>query len=210
MRRGCTPNQIIKRPDGRETVVHYDGDTQDIINTILWADGYADRYINKGAAQCLRGKDDYETARNVWNFVKRNLTYWPDQPGHERVKSPGALFHNKKGDCKSYSLAAAAILRALGVRGVHYRFAAYDGNKNYTHVYVVIDQPGNQKPIIVDAVHSKFDDEVYWSKAVDYAATGKRAAVSGTPAVNGTFSDIMGIAIAFGIVWAFKSIVLDK
>lgn len=165
----CNPSEIFKSSPLREKVRYKDGDTSDIIRVIMDMDAVADKYVNVSAAQCLVGEDDYETLYNVWNFVKKNVKYKPDARGKEIVKSPAALFKMGKGDCKSFSIAEAALLRALGFKGIRFRFTSYDGNRDVTHVYVVCKLRGED--VIMDAVHSKFDEEVRYSYKRDISAS---------------------------------------
>lgn len=165
----CNPSEIFKSSSLREKVRYKDGDTSDIIRVIMDMDAVSDRYVNAEAAQCLVGEDDYETLYNVWKFVKKNVTYKPDARGKEIVKSPAALFKMGKGDCKSFSIAEAALLRALGFKGIRFRFTSYDSNRDVTHVYVVCKLRGED--VIMDAVHSKFDEEVRYSYKKDISAS---------------------------------------
>lgn len=163
MKMHCDPRSIIKKSEKEVYERHRNGDTADIISTILYADARSGTFITNGV-ECLRGANEYETLRNVWAFVKHNIEYRADRAGHERVKSPGALFTIGHGDCKSFSIAIAAILRALGI-SYRYRFTAY-GPGDVTHVYVIAD--GNRGPVILDAVHKKFDEEAryYYKKDI--------------------------------------------
>ena len=162
--------------------LHYsDGSTEDIVSVILRKDREADQYIDKAAAQCLRGKDDYETLRNVWRFVKYNVRYKTDRPGKEIVKSPAALFELRSGDCKSFSISEAALLRALGFKGIRYRFTSYKNNKVVTHVYIVVKSGGED--VILDAVYGVFDqeDNYKWKKDLPASQRFKNSAISGLP-----------------------------
>ena len=193
----CSPKEVFAAPKNRERVRFQSGNTADIITTILEADRSADSTVID--AECLRGRNDYETARNVWAYVKGNVRYRADRPGHERIKSPAALFDSKVGDCKSFSIAEAALLRALGFKNVYYRFAAYTPG-DFTHVYVVL-KPRGREEIILDAVHTRFDDEVAYRNARDYRASGGGArGVAGLPGsqVNGTFSTAITLATLAG------------
>jgi predicted transglutaminase-like cysteine proteinase len=165
---GCEPKKIFKRSALTERLLFQDGQTKDIIAVILEMDAEADRFVNKEAAQCLQGSTQYETLRNVWNFVKRNVTYKADNRGKEVVKSPAALFEIGRGDCKSFSIAEAALLRSLGFKGIRYRFAAYGSSTEVSHVYIVVKLSG--KDVILDAVHSRFDDEVSYNYKKDISA----------------------------------------
>lgn len=175
----CNPSEIIRPHKGTERVRYKNGDTEDIIAVIMSMDAQSDSTIDPKSVECLRGSDGYDTLRNIWKFVKNNVRYKPDARGKERVKSPAALFAAGSGDCKSFSIAEAALLRALGFKNIRYRFASYSANGDVTHVYVVCKYDG--KDVIMDAVHSRFDDEVPYSWKMD-----KRA---NTTAINGV-SDI--------------------
>lgn len=174
MRGACDPARLIRHSPQTEIMRHRNGETADIVDTILYMDAHSAQWVVTENVDCLRGESDYDTARNVWRFVKNNLRYRADRPGHERVKSPGALYTSRTGDCKSFSIAEGALLRALGIP-YKYRFAAYEPG-DFTHVYIVATAEG--QPVIMDAVHSKFDHEVPFYRKKDMQAA-KIAGVHG-------------------------------
>lgn len=159
----CSPQTIILRSDQTEKTRYRNGETEDIIETIMAMDADSARWVNAGAAECLQGATVHDTLHNVWAFVKQNTRYRADRPGHERVQSPGALFASGVGDCKSMSIAEGALLRTLGIR-YKYRFAAYEPG-DFTHVYIVAATPDGWTPL--DAVHSKPFEEVRYRKIKD-------------------------------------------
>lgn len=175
----CNPEAIINISDRTERVRYHDGDTGDIIETILWMDQNSRRWINQdAAADCLRGSTTEQTLRNVWSFVRSNVRYQADRPGYEKVQSPGALFTgSRKGDCKSLSIAEAALLRALDIP-YKYRFASYEPGGDYTHVYVVAKTSKGWAPL--DAVYD------YPLKEQQYV---KKTDLSPRPAINGINAD---------------------
>lgn len=190
----CQPDRIIKKSPQWEILRHRDGETADIIETILYADSKSKGFVMFGV-DCLKGASEYDTLKNVWKFVKGNIRYRADRPGHERIKSPGALFASGYGDCKSLSVSIGAILRALGIP-FQYRFTAYD-NGEFSHVYVVAD--GANGPVVLDAVHTKFDDEVPYHRKKDIRPPNS-ASVNGLPkiAVKGC-GLLIGAAIIYGL-----------
>lgn len=195
----CQPKDIIKTSALKERIRYRDGDTQDIVKVIMDMDAVSDKYVDAEAAECLAGEEDYETLRNIWKFVKSNLTYKADPRGKEVVKSPAALFSIGKGDCKSFSISEVALLRALGFKGIRYRFAAYDGGRDVTHVYVVCKL--NSKDVILDAVHSKFDEEVGYSMKKDIPAARGISGIGATPkAYTGQLSFLKLFALGL-IAW---------
>ncbi len=200
----CSPEHIINTSDQTEKTRYRDGDTDDIIETIMWMDANSRRWVrDEVAAECLRGDTPEETLRNVWAFVKHNVKYRADRPGHERVKSPGALYTSGSGDCKSFSIAEAALLRALGIP-YKYRFASYDGG-DYTHVYVIARMPSGWLP--VDAVYGKALAEERYTKKVDVAP---RKAINGTssdkwtPATGSAGINWTGIALVGIVLYLLK------
>lgn len=203
----CDPYSIIKAPRGREDQRFANGETDDIISVILEADAISDRTINTAGIDCLRGATGYDTLNNVWRFVKYNNRYNADK-SHQKIKTPSALFHSGTGDCKSYAVATAALLRALGFTGIRYRFASYAPGP-YTHVYVVCRLNG--RTVVLDSVHSRFDDEVPYTAKKDYAATGI-SGINGLPAsqqgyrVNGTIQNFLTLAALAASGWLLSEI----
>lgn len=174
----CNPAGIIRQSPMTEIIRHRNGDTGDIIETILAMDAQSARWVQGAGLDCLRGATERQTLENVWRFVRFNLRYRADQVGLERVKSPGALFTSGVGDCKSFSIAEAALLRALGF-SYRYRFTAYEPG-DFTHVYVVADS--SEGPVILDAVHTRFDEEVPYRRKKDIRPGG--AGLSGIGSIN--------------------------
>lgn len=145
---------------------HADGNTQDIIDTVLYADGLAAPYT-KEFAQTLRGGDLKTTCRNIWEFVKKQIPYKLDESGYQWVKSPGRLWKDKGGDCKSFSVFTASCLKNLGIK-YGYRFSSYRTDPTPTHVYVYVPN-GKGQEIILDSVwDGPFNTEKKYTHKKDY------------------------------------------
>ncbi|HRI01831.1 MAG TPA: hypothetical protein PK006_12320 [Saprospiraceae bacterium] len=169
-----TASRLIPQPDWVTNTVHQDGDTMDIINALLAADGWKNNRAAKSmsdVANNLESDNPYSTLYNVWTFVHTNIRYKADEDGHEKIKDPSYLYHSGEGDCKSFSLMIGAILRNYPNIGFSYRFVSYPGQKNFSHVYVIAKMPDRKKEIILDAVHTKFDEEVPYHKKMDKEMT---------------------------------------
>ena len=138
------PNQTI--------TIKKRGNNSDIINTIHSYMPYAIGQSKKRAS-IFKGKDNKETCRNIWSFLKHNIKYVEDSVHFQDIKLPDRLVKERKGDCKSFSMFTASILECLGIP---YKFAytSYTHNKTPQHVYVQTDDG-----IIIDAVWRKFNDE---------------------------------------------------
>lgn len=198
----CRVENIVLEADGVLENRFRNGDTRDIIRVIQEADRMADDQIHPEGAECLRGGNQMETLKNVWAFIRANVQYKADKPGFELVKTPGALFRQyKSGDCKSMSIAAAALLRALGFSGIRYRFVAFEPG-DFTHVFVVVRVGGED--VILDAVFGRFGKTQAWHHFKDYAVTRSKVASLGQ--VSGPIETGMKILIGISALWLASKI----
>lgn len=170
----------ISKPLGVSRLVHKNGTTLDIINTITWADKQPEHgNSTKAVAESLRGKDLPNTLYNVWYWVKNNVRYVLDPIGKQFVKSPAATWRDGYSDCKSRSLFITSFLKNLKIP-YGYRFASYTGSYPFSHVYVVVK--ANGKEYILDPDMPKFNiqktDNLYFKdymSEISYVAgIGKR------------------------------------
>jgi len=193
----CDPAHLIKNSPQVELLRHREGGTEDIIEAIMYMDAHSHEWITE-RVDCLRGSTDYDTLRNVWSFVRNTLRYRADRPGHERVKSPGALFTSGVGDCKSMSIAVGAILRSLGY-AYRYRFTAYEPG-DYSHVYVVAtDAQGHD--VILDTVHTAFDEEVQYRRKKDLKPQATHIGNTPPPTVSGHRFPILRVGLALWVAY---------
>lgn len=182
-------------------VMYENADTAGIIQVILLADGQAAQYTET-VAPLFVGDDLEETCENIFDFLKKNIRYKKDPSGHEQIKSPGRLWEIKEGDCKSFAVFIASILKNLGVPYV-YRFAHYPNgiswDKDVNHVFVVAD-PWGQK-IKIDPVTNYFDYEEPYTYAEDWDPEigGPVRSING-PTINWTRM-ITNILIAIGAIY---------
>lgn len=171
----------IKPSTEREEVMFADGDTDDIVSVILHGDSLAAPFT-RDFAPYFRAGSTMATGQKVWDFVKQNIRYKKDKNGHERIKSPGKLWQDKEGDCKSMSLFVASILRNLGIP-YKYRFAHYPNpsrpwDKDVNHVFVVaLGSAGQEIPI--DTVADRFNYEEPYEFAYDHEVNAAKENISG-------------------------------
>jgi hypothetical protein len=151
----------------RDILVHQQ-DVGDIITGILLThDRYAKEYDK--IVGFFIGRDGIETAKNVWAFVKRNVTYKVEPENEQLLKSPAAIItpatiggKRNTSDCKNMSLFIGGILAAAERKGQKinwcYRFSSYKFlDKVPQHVFCVIN-PDTSKEIWVDAVLPTFNN----------------------------------------------------
>lgn len=139
--------------------------TNDIIESIL---NNHKKYINeyKNISSFFKGSNNYETGKNIYNYLKKNISYKIDSANQQLIKSPAAILATKEADCKMYSNFAASILDNLKIPFV-YRFAGYSAFDNQpAHVFVVIN-PNTKKEIWLDPVLRQYDYKKPYNFKID-------------------------------------------
>lgn len=130
----------------------------------------------KKIARVFLGKNKRETAKNIWNFLKKYVPYNEEPEHRQTIKSPAAIlitgiYNTEKNDCKNYALFSAGILQGLNDLGYKinysFRYASYNlFDKTPGHVFVVVD-PGTKKEIWIDPVLKEFDYKKQYNYAKD-------------------------------------------
>ncbi len=115
-----------------------------------------------------------DTAHLLFKVLKKNVVYDVEHPDNQQVKSPGAIFHQRHGDCKHYASVIIGVADALRRKGKkikgRYRFVADGPDQEIHHVFAVLeDEQGNE--VWVDPVLSTFNTQpvFYNIKDVDMA-----------------------------------------
>jgi hypothetical protein len=169
---------VLPKPFFNKEIIVRNQTADDIISEVLMSDVlFADQY--KIIAHYFDDYDPSQIARNIWNFLKKNIRYVIETDEKQTTCSPAILMSRGTGDCKHYSLFAAGILRALGLPHF-FRFASYDLlNKEPGHVYVVMTY--DDEPVIIDAVMPVFNQEKTWIYKIDKQPKQMLTRVSGFP-----------------------------
>lgn len=142
--------------------VKNNGNTQDIINTILKQDKIYYPNFEEFSKQ-FNGRKGLE---KLWNFVKYEIKYKIDPNGEQIIKSPKALWKLKQGDCKSKTLFVNQVLKHLKIP-YKIRFVNYDPDiTDVKHVYTVALINGSEVPI--DTVYDQFGVEKKYNLKKDF------------------------------------------
>lgn len=158
---------LIKPPKTADDSLMYpDGNTKDIITTVLYGDKKAAWYTNEFAPS-LKAATVKQTCRNIWAFVKTQIPYVLDVRGKQWIKSPGRLWKEKAGDCKSFSVFTASCLKNLGIP-YGYRFASYRNDNTPTHVYIFVPLPNGQEIILDSVWDGPFNTQKEFTYKQDY------------------------------------------
>jgi hypothetical protein len=158
---------LIKPPRPADDRFFGDLKTQGIVDVVLYADSRSGGYTRE-FAKTLKAAKLIDTCRNIYEFVKTQIPYVLDKKGYQWIKSPGRLWQERSGDCKSFSVFIGACLKNLGIR-YGYRFTSYDpGDPTPTHVYVFVPL-GDGSEILLDAVWSgPFNTQKKFDYKTDY------------------------------------------
>jgi hypothetical protein len=159
---------------------HEDGNTQDIINSLLADDKENDKRFKEFAAQF---EPTRRGLKELWYFVRHKIKYQTDGFGMQDIKQPAALWKIGYGDCKSKTLFITQIFKLLGISYI-IRFTAPRKDTDIKHVYPVAILNG--KEIVVDSVYTRFDSEANFAYKKDYMA--KIRSISGVEYLAGCTS----------------------
>ncbi len=154
-----------------DQLVNENATTQDIIDLINWAHAHPQTLEDvKDLAPQLLADNIYDTCANIHQFLYKNVQYQQDPDGEQNVKSPSRLWAEKLGDCKSFTIFAAAVLENLGINKI-VRYTGNVANQDEHHVYLVIATPEgyqNNDYVVLDATLPEFNYEAPFVKYKDY------------------------------------------
>lgn len=173
---------MIAQAEHKDTIINRQGKTKDIMQAVV--DCYNSDYAQvQELADNLPGNDTLSRCRAVFDFVDKNIKYQIDPLQKQWIRTPARLWSDGEGDCKSFSIFICSCLRCMGIPHL-FRFAAYEGDSDPTHVYAVaIDESG--KEIIVDPVYrdengkAVFNKECPYTKKIDMKGTTEISRLSG-------------------------------
>lgn len=144
---------------GLERIHFTDGSNSNIISVV---NGKLQRAIEIVApvAHYFKGATPEQTVKNVYDFLLTQITYRADG-SNQQIKLPNALVNIGVGDCKSYTLFAAAIFTVLNIP-CKIRYAGYKGTNEVGHVYPIAGG------IICDAVLKRYNEEALFTNKKDF------------------------------------------
>lgn len=177
-----------KKPLNVDDVQTEKGNTDDIIKAVRKADRIAaDERPTRHFAQLLRGKNDFETVRNVWAFVHYKIPYVADKRGFERIRLPNVAIHQavrikNGGDCKTFTVACCDLLRELGIES-KIRFISQNFIQKARHVYTVAIINGQEVPC--DAVYWIFNQNPIRTFTWDFDAAKAKKTANTEGSING-------------------------
>lgn len=156
--------------------------TGDIVQAILAADKTAYKDVQNFAVN-IPIQDEFLFCRAIFDFLFKNIRYQEDDLGYQGVQMPSQLWSSKQGDCKSFSVFLAALLKSKGIK-YSFRFVSYSSKSVWTHVYVIAHLKNSQN-VILDCVYKIFNKEKSKTFFKDYAMKGlyNVSGINGRPGV---------------------------
>jgi hypothetical protein len=156
----------IGSPENKNYLNNFYGTNSDIIKAVNSALPSAVKETEL-IAPYFKGKTPKETALKIWSFLKSKVNYVKDTPGYQFVKLPRRFLDEKQGDCKSFSVFTAGILKNIYPKAeIFLRYASYTNINIPTHVYTIMFY--NNEIIIIDAVYKYFNKEKQFKHKQDY------------------------------------------
>ncbi len=141
-------------------------------------------------APLLRGKNVYETCRNIWDFVYTHIAYKKDADGKEQIRSPARGWYDRNHgiDCDCYTVFISSILSNLKIRH-KLRIAKYKQD-HFQHIYPIVPTTG-ENYITVDCVVDRFNYEEPYTEKKD--TNMELEYLNGIPSTNNVdVQDLMG------------------
>ena len=162
-------------------------DTDDIINEILDKHDRTKSDYDLICEKFWKGSN-VNTAKFLFDFLKKNVNYKIEGTVKQTVKSPAAILSEGHGDCKHYASFINGVFDALKRKGYNvstlYRFASYSKEKRPKHVFAVL-LCGN-KEYFIDPVLNYFNQRSPMYRYKQDYQPGKKESI-------GELYDISGI-----------------
>ena len=180
----------LKPFGGNSKMLVRDQQVPDIISAMLSAHKLYSSEYDKISKDFYSG-DGIQTAKNLFQFLKKNVKYSIESDKNQRIMSPAAILSLGKNDCKNYALWIMGNLDSLKRKGlinnkIYYRFASYRLLDEIPHhVFAVIqDQNGNE--YFIDPVLSSFNERKTYYHKIDKEPSMPLYSVSGIGAKKKT------------------------
>ena len=156
---------------GQRKLIVNDQQVNDIVSAMLSAHKIYQNEYDKISEDFYSG-NDVQTAKKVFEFLKKNVKYKVESENNQRIMSPSAIVSLGKNDCKNYALFIAGVLDSLKRKGLFnseilYRFASYRLLDEVPHHVFVVIKHQNGIEHWIDPVLNKFNDRRTYFHKID-------------------------------------------
>jgi hypothetical protein len=175
----------LKQFGGNSKMLVRDQQVPDIISAMLSAHKlYASEYDK--ISQDFYSGDGVQTAKKLFDFLKKNVRYKIESDKNQRIMSPSAILSLGKfgADCKTYALFIMGVLDSLKRKGlidnkIYYRFASYRLLDEIPHHVFAVIQDKNGNEFFIDPVLSRFNERKTYYHKIDKIPSMPLYSVSG-------------------------------
>jgi hypothetical protein len=159
---------VAKQKVGFENMVSADAD---IYDTLALINKHVNTDCNSGFVKDVVTKlgpiiPNEDFMHRVFDYYCRNVKYKLDEKGTEKVYTPARTIHEGAGDCKKAATFLASVLKCAGLNPI-LKHVYYDGNEDFTHIYVIVPNPDLNNYITLDPTNN-----CQWNKEVSYSGGG--------------------------------------
>lgn len=171
--------------DGKKTVLVDDQNLDDIRGNLLH---YHKKHRNqyKNIAKNFWCGSAEKTAKCLFDFCKKNITYKIEPEREQSIKSPGRILSDKFGDCKHYASFINGVCDALQKEGfpikASYIFVSDDPTQPIHHVFAGVN--GKWVDPVLDEFNQRPNFYNMQEMSVSPSNVGKLTYLSGTGAVG--------------------------
>jgi hypothetical protein len=185
---------------GNKQVIVNDQQVPDIITAMLSAHKiYAHEYDK--ISNDFYGGNGLQSAKNVFNYLKKNVKYSIESDTNQRIMSPSAIISLEKNDCKNFALFIVGILDSLRRKGkiknkTFFRFASYKLLDEIPHhvFAVMIDDNGDE--IYIDPVLDYFNERKTYYHKLDKKTNMPLYSISGIGKTKGFKKFVLRFSLA--------------
>jgi len=126
-----------------------------------------------------------QTAKKVFQFLKKNITYKIESENNQRIMSPSAIISLGKNDCKNYALFIMGVLDSLKRKGliknkIYFRFASYKLLDEIPHHVFAVIEDNDGTEYFIDPVLSTFNERKTYFHKIDKSPKMPLYSISGT------------------------------
>ena len=173
----------LKSFGGNSKMIVRDQQVPDIISAMISAHKmYAGEYDK--ISKDFYSSDGIQTAKKLFDFLKKNVQYKIESDKSQRIMSPSAILSLGKNDCKNYALFIMGVLDSLKRKGlinnkIYYRFASYKLLDEIPHHVFAVIQDEEENEYFIDPVLSTFNERKTYYHKIDKIPSMPLYSVSG-------------------------------
>lgn len=166
-------DHLFPEPDWKDTVVKGSANLADTMKLIPGVVNKTLEDTEKLVSE-VKGRNTYETAKNIWHFVYDHIPYRRDEKGKEQIRRPSRSWFERETrkdgseggvDCDCYTVFISSLLTNLGI---NHTLRVTKNTKDYfQHIYPIIPI-GSGRYITIDCVVDEFNYEAPFKEKIDH------------------------------------------